>query len=58
MPIVADRVAPLRIGVKRAAPGSQVLSDFEVKAAFERQPLRIRAAFWGLFSGQLFGPHV
>jgi len=27
---LGDRVAPLRMGARRAAPGSQVLSDFEV----------------------------
>ena len=45
------RVAPLRMGVRRVAPGSQVLPDFEVRSC----PQRAASADQDSLSGPLLG---
>ena len=48
------RVAPLRMGVRRAAPDSQVLPDFEVICC----PWRAASADQGSLYGPLFGKEI
>jgi len=51
IPVQHHSVAPLRMGVRRAAPGGQLLPDFEVISC----PWRAASADQGSLSGPLLG---